>query len=97
MGGAVKKCGSGGQRQPHGIAKKGITRYATDDTSRLRIAHACDAAVTIECRRQVAKHDRIDANFSEISMLALSPYRLPIVLFVGSNVFMTTVWYGHLR
>ena len=90
MGGAGKKIGSGGQGQPHGIAKKGITRYATDDRSMFWIEHTCDAAVTIECHRQVAKHDRIDANFSESSMPALSPYLLPIVLLVGSNVFMTT-------
>jgi uncharacterized protein (DUF486 family) len=30
------------------------------------------------------------------SMLA-SPYVLPILLLVGSNVFMTLAWYGHLR
>lgn len=30
-------------------------------------------------------------------MPALSPYVLPIVLLVGSNVFMTTAWYWHLR
>jgi len=27
----------------------------------------------------------------------LSPYLLPIVLLIGSNVFMTLAWYGHLR
>ena len=27
----------------------------------------------------------------------LSPYLLPILLLVGSNVFMTTAWYWHLR
>ena len=30
-------------------------------------------------------------------MPALSPYLLPILLLVGSNVFMTTAWYWHLR
>ncbi len=30
-------------------------------------------------------------------MSALSPYLLPIALLVGSNVFMTTAWYWHLR
>jgi uncharacterized protein (DUF486 family) len=30
------------------------------------------------------------------SMLA-SPYVLPILLLIGSNVFMTLAWYGHLR
>ena len=30
-------------------------------------------------------------------MLALSPYVRPIVLLVGSNVFMTAAWYWHLR
>jgi uncharacterized protein (DUF486 family) len=29
-------------------------------------------------------------------MLA-SPYVLPILLLLGSNVFMTLAWYGHLR
>ena len=30
-------------------------------------------------------------------MPAISPYLLPILLLVGSNVFMTTAWYSHLR
>ena len=30
-------------------------------------------------------------------MPALSPYLLPVALLVGSNVFMTTAWYWHLR
>lgn len=30
-------------------------------------------------------------------MPALSPYLLPILMLVGSNVFMTTAWYWHLR
>ncbi|MGA7776043.1 MAG: DMT family protein [Pseudolabrys sp.] len=27
----------------------------------------------------------------------LSPYLTPILLLIGSNVFMTTAWYWHLR
>jgi uncharacterized protein (DUF486 family) len=27
----------------------------------------------------------------------ISPYLLPILLLIGSNVFMTFAWYGHLR
>ena len=27
----------------------------------------------------------------------VSPYLLPILLLIGSNVFMTLAWYGHLR
>ncbi len=30
-------------------------------------------------------------------MRALSPYLLPVFLLLGSNVFMTTAWYWHLR
>ena len=30
-------------------------------------------------------------------MLALSPYVRPVLLLLGSNVFMTTAWYWHLR
>ncbi len=29
--------------------------------------------------------------------MPLTPYLLPIALLVGSNVFMTTAWYWHLR
>jgi uncharacterized protein len=29
--------------------------------------------------------------------LMISPYVLPIVLLIGSNAFMTTAWYWHLR
>ena len=27
----------------------------------------------------------------------ISPYLLPILLLLGSNIFMTLAWYGHLR
>jgi uncharacterized protein (DUF486 family) len=27
----------------------------------------------------------------------ISPYLLPILMLIGSNVFMTTAWYWHLR
>lgn len=30
-------------------------------------------------------------------MPAFSPYLLPVALLIGSNVFMTTAWYWHLR
>jgi len=35
----------------------------------------------------------------EIAMPAMlvSPYVLPILLLLGSNIFMTLAWYGHLR
>jgi uncharacterized protein (DUF486 family) len=33
----------------------------------------------------------------EEPMPALSPYLWPIALLIGSNVFMTTAWYWHLR
>jgi uncharacterized protein (DUF486 family) len=35
----------------------------------------------------------------EIAMPAVlaSPYVLPILMLVGSNIFMTLAWYGHLR
>jgi uncharacterized protein (DUF486 family) len=29
--------------------------------------------------------------------LLASPYLLPVLLLIGSNVFMTLAWYGHLR
>jgi uncharacterized protein (DUF486 family) len=29
--------------------------------------------------------------------LAVSPYVLPVLLLIGSNTFMTTAWYWHLR
>jgi uncharacterized protein (DUF486 family) len=29
--------------------------------------------------------------------LPISPYILPILMLMGSNIFMTTAWYGHLR
>lgn len=33
----------------------------------------------------------------EDSMPAVSPYLLPILMLIGSNCFMTTAWYWHLR
>ncbi|GIX39505.1 MAG: hypothetical protein KatS3mg128_0554 [Silanimonas sp.] len=29
--------------------------------------------------------------------MSTSPYVLPILLLVGSNLFMTFAWYGHLK
>ena len=29
--------------------------------------------------------------------MLVSPYVLPILLLLGSNIFMTLAWYGHLR
>ena len=29
--------------------------------------------------------------------ISVSSYLLPILLLIGSNVFMTVAWYGHLR
>jgi uncharacterized protein (DUF486 family) len=29
--------------------------------------------------------------------ISVSPYLLPILLLIGSNLFMTLAWYGHLR
>ena len=29
--------------------------------------------------------------------MPLSPYLLPVAMLIGSNVFMTTAWYWHLR
>jgi uncharacterized protein len=29
--------------------------------------------------------------------IPVSPYLLPILMLIGSNVFMTLAWYGHLR
>src|SRR5262249_30876052 len=34
---------------------------------------------------------------SGVCMRFVSPYALPIVLLLGSNLFMTLAWYGHLR
>jgi len=42
------------------------------------------------CRRAGAKQP-------ESPMPALSPYLMPIAMLIGSNVFMTTAWYWHLR
>jgi uncharacterized protein len=30
-------------------------------------------------------------------LMITSPYVLPVLLLIGSNVFMTTAWYWHLR
>jgi uncharacterized protein len=32
-----------------------------------------------------------------VPTISISPYLLPVLLLVGSNVFMTLAWYGHLR
>ena len=46
----------------------------------------------------MAKLSRIPRlNQTRILMPLLSPAVLPILLLVGSNLFMTTAWYGHLK
>jgi uncharacterized protein (DUF486 family) len=60
------------------------------------IAQACDAAMTLEWPLSSIAAPQIVSR-PEDSMPALSPYLLPIALLVGSNVFMTTAWYWHLR
>ena len=37
------------------------------------------------------------AAVSVMPSLIASPYLAPILLLIGSNVFMTLAWYGHLR
>jgi uncharacterized protein len=34
---------------------------------------------------------------AERTMPVMSPYLTPILMLIGSNVFMTTAWYWHLR
>ena len=40
--------------------------------------------------------ERLHPEFAMPSTI-VSPYLLPILVLVGSNVFMTVAWYGHLR
>jgi uncharacterized protein (DUF486 family) len=47
--------------------------------------------------RRLWKAARGNFRPAESFMPALSPYLLPIALLIGSNVFMTTAWYWHLR
>jgi len=49
-------------------------------------------------RRLLSDACRHFLRLKEIAMPALaSPYVLPILMLVGSNVFMTMAWYWHLR
>ena len=54
------------------------------------------------CRlsRLVRLSDRVERCYGRAGAWAAtlaSPRLLPIVLLVGSNLFMTFAWYGHLR
>src|ERR1700756_3967317 len=51
-----------------------------------RVPHPCVSAGF--CQR---------LNFERISMPAISPSVLPVLMLFGSNVFMTFAWYGHLK
>jgi uncharacterized protein len=46
-------------------------------------------------------NNRHDSHFAEVDSampsLLISPYLLTVLLLIGSNVFMTTAWYWHLR
>ncbi|CAM5447654.1 hypothetical protein ATER59S_02792 [Aquamicrobium terrae] len=66
--------------------------------------------VTLQCGRRAVCGNPIDwqgrgrekavpalfQRFSPMTLL-LSPRVLPILMLIGSNVFMTFAWYGHLR
>ena len=39
----------------------------------------------------------LTAAVSAMPSIFASPYLMPILLLIGSNVFMTFAWYGHLR
>jgi uncharacterized protein (DUF486 family) len=53
----------------------------------------------VDLRRETAKQLGFAATSFQRAhaMPALSPYVMPVVLLIGSNVFMTTAWYWHLR
>ena len=54
---------------------------------------------TVFCRRAPKYDDARQLCQSGVSMRSafISPYLLPMVLLLGSNLFMTLAWYGHLR
>lgn len=47
--------------------------------------------------RRAARDNRVPFHKPECGMPALSSYLTPIALLIGSNIFMTTAWYWHLR
>jgi uncharacterized protein (DUF486 family) len=44
-----------------------------------------------------AAHFSGAAKFRRMSMPSVPPRLLPVLLLLGSNIFMTTAWYGHLK
>jgi uncharacterized protein (DUF486 family) len=55
----------------------------------------------VKARRSASLSSVLDEPFPTIhrgrTMSFTSPYVLPILLLLGSNIFMTLAWYGHLR
>jgi uncharacterized protein len=75
--------------------RAGDQRLAAD---RLQRGDAgADGPLTGGVRLWIAIAARRFSQPREIPMPVLSPYLLPVALLVGSNVFMTTAWYWHLR
>jgi uncharacterized protein (DUF486 family) len=56
-------------------------------------AMCCEAATIIKVQSSCDDVNR----GKPMPNLPISPYVLPILLLIGSNVFMTIAWYGHLR
>jgi uncharacterized protein (DUF486 family) len=54
-------------------------------------------AVCPSLRRIARQAISPDPSDSGASMALLSPSILPILLLIGSNLFMTVAWYGHLK
>jgi uncharacterized protein len=52
----------------------------------------------IDCGWNRAPRQWVSAeNFERMSMPAISPSVLPVLMLFASNVFMTFAWYGHLK
>ena len=72
-------------------AESGIDRLAPEPVVRILRSQA---ALTVIARRLYSLTP--DMRFAMPAILA-SPYVLPILMLLGSNIFMTLAWYGHLR
>jgi uncharacterized protein (DUF486 family) len=68
---------------------------ATSDSGRLARRQA--SAICSWMRARFAARDTVEASYGFSGGLWMSARVWPVVLLIGSNVFMTFAWYGHLK
>src|SRR3954466_7166657 len=75
-------------------AESRAVRVAPEPVVRISRSQAALPMLGADCR--ILSPKSLNQEIAMPAMLS-SPYVLPILMLLGSNIFMTLAWYGHLR